>query len=212
MPILNPPLFSEVDEAAANLASAQASEEITAQNVALEVQQSFVDLVSARERIRTSEVLLTQARENLDLAQGRYQVGVGPLIDVTDAELALTQAESEHIQAIVDFKLSEAGYGRPWVCWSNRCVKALEIAVSVRTPRSAGHRRLGKPRVFWGQQNGAKYRLAAVEKGDISAYVSATGTLNPVIMVQVGTQVSGTIEKLFADYNSPVQTDRSSPS
>jgi HlyD family secretion protein len=58
---------------------------------------------------------------------------------------------------------------------------------------------------FWGQQNGAKYRLATVEKGEISAYVSATGTLNPVIMVQVGTQVSGTIEKLFADYNSRVQ-------
>jgi outer membrane protein len=108
VPVLNPPLFSQVDEAAANLASAQASEEITAQNVILEVQQSFVDLVSARERIRTSEVLLESARENLELAQGRYQVGVGPLIDVTDAELALTQAESENIQAIVDFKLSEA--------------------------------------------------------------------------------------------------------
>ena len=108
VPVLNPPLFSQVDEAAAELASAQASEEITAQNIVLEVQQSFVDLVSARERIRTAEVLLTQARENLDLAQGRYQVGVGPLIDVTDAELALTQAESENIQAIVDFKLSEA--------------------------------------------------------------------------------------------------------
>jgi outer membrane protein len=108
VPVLNPPLFSQVNEAAANLASAQASEEITAQNIVLEVQQSFVDLVSARERIRTAEVLLTQARENLELAQGRYQVGVGPLIDVTDAELALTQAESENIQAIVDFKLSEA--------------------------------------------------------------------------------------------------------
>jgi HlyD family secretion protein len=57
---------------------------------------------------------------------------------------------------------------------------------------------------FWGPQNGAKYRTAAVERGDISAYVSATGTLNPVILVQVGTQVSGTIEKLFADYNSQV--------
>jgi outer membrane protein len=108
VPVLNPPLFSQVDAAAASLASAQASEEITAQNVVLEVQQSFVDLVSARERIRTAEVLLTQARENLDLAQGRYQVGVGPLIDVTDAELALTQAESENIQAAVDFKISEA--------------------------------------------------------------------------------------------------------
>jgi outer membrane protein len=108
VPVLNPPLFSELNEAAADLASAQATEEITTQNIVLEVQQSFVDLVSARERMRTAEVLLTQARENLELAQGRYQVGVGPLIDVTDAELALTQAESENIQAIVDFKLSEA--------------------------------------------------------------------------------------------------------
>jgi outer membrane protein len=108
VPVLNPPLFSQVDAAAASLAGAQASEEITAQNIVLEVQQSFVDQVSARERIRTAEVLLTQARENLDLAQGRYQVGVGPLIDVTDAQLVLTQAESENIQAIVDFKLSEA--------------------------------------------------------------------------------------------------------
>jgi outer membrane protein len=108
VPVLNPPLFSQVNQAAANLASAQASEEITAQNIVLEVQQSFVDLVAARERIRSAEVLLESARENLALAQGRYQVGVGPLIDVTDAELALTQAESEHIQAIVDFKTSEA--------------------------------------------------------------------------------------------------------
>jgi HlyD family secretion protein len=51
---------------------------------------------------------------------------------------------------------------------------------------------------FWGPQNGAKYRTAAVERRDIAAYVSATGTLTPVIMVQVGTQVFGTIEKLFA--------------
>ena len=40
----------------------------------------------------------------------------------------------------------------------------------------------GSREYFWGQQNGAKYRLAAVEKGEISAYVSATGTLNPVII------------------------------
>src|SRR5262245_42737028 len=46
--------------------------------------------------------------------------------------------------------------------------------------------------------------MSQVERGDITAYASATGTLNPVIMVQVGTQVSGTIEKLFADFNSTV--------
>ena len=58
---------------------------------------------------------------------------------------------------------------------------------------------------FWAQPGGVKYRMLVLGKGAIDAYVSATGTLNPVIMVQVGTQVSGTIEKLFADYNSAVQ-------
>lgn len=42
------------------------------------------------------------------LAQGRYEVGVGPLIDVTDAQLAFTQAESQYIQALVNFKRAEA--------------------------------------------------------------------------------------------------------
>lgn len=49
------------------------------------------------------------------------------------------------------------------------------------------------------------YRTAAVERGDIVATVSATGTLNAVTTVQVGTQVSGTIQQLYVDYNSPVR-------
>jgi HlyD family secretion protein len=49
------------------------------------------------------------------------------------------------------------------------------------------------------------YRLAKVEKGPITATVSASGTLNPVTSVQVGTQVSGQIKELFVDFNSPVK-------
>ncbi len=49
------------------------------------------------------------------------------------------------------------------------------------------------------------YRLAKVEKGAIIATVSASGTLNPVTSVQVGTQVSGQIKELFVDFNSVVK-------
>lgn len=49
------------------------------------------------------------------------------------------------------------------------------------------------------------YKTAKVERGSIVATVSATGTLNAVTTVQVGTQVSGTIQKLFVDYNSQVK-------
>jgi HlyD family secretion protein len=51
----------------------------------------------------------------------------------------------------------------------------------------------------------AAYKTARVEKGDIVSTVSATGNLAAVVTVQVGTQVSGTIQKLFVDFNSPVK-------
>ncbi len=48
------------------------------------------------------------------------------------------------------------------------------------------------------------YRTAAVERGDISVLVTATGTLSPLTTVQVGSQISGTIAELHADFNSRV--------
>ena len=50
-----------------------------------------------------------------------------------------------------------------------------------------------------------QYRSQAVEKGDISQTVSANGTINPVTLVSVGTQVSGTVKKLYVDFNSKVK-------
>ncbi|MBI3479736.1 MAG: efflux RND transporter periplasmic adaptor subunit [Nitrosomonadales bacterium] len=50
-----------------------------------------------------------------------------------------------------------------------------------------------------------QYRLQAVEQGNISQTVSANGTINPVTLVNVGTQVSGTVKKLYVDFNSKVQ-------
>jgi HlyD family secretion protein len=50
-----------------------------------------------------------------------------------------------------------------------------------------------------------RYRTALVERGDVSATVSATGTVQPVEQVEVGSQVSGTVYRLNADYNSVVE-------
>ena len=50
-----------------------------------------------------------------------------------------------------------------------------------------------------------KFRQARVEVGPITAAVSATGTLNPVVSVQVGSQVSGQIKEILVDFNSPVK-------
>jgi HlyD family secretion protein len=50
-----------------------------------------------------------------------------------------------------------------------------------------------------------QYNTARVDRGPITAIVTATGTINPVVSVQVGSQVSGKIAKLFADFNSVVK-------
>ena len=51
----------------------------------------------------------------------------------------------------------------------------------------------------------SSYQTATVARGPITQLVTATGTLNPVVNVQVGSQVSGNIAKLFADFNSEVK-------
>ncbi len=63
--------------------------------------------------------------------------------------------------------------------------------------------------VWWWKSRAAgaapKYRTADVDRGSIESVVSATGTIRPVVQVEVGSQVSGTVDKLYADYNSRVR-------
>src|SRR6266571_4369246 len=56
-----------------------------------------------------------------------------------------------------------------------------------------------------GNGRAANYQTATITRGPITQAVTATGTLNPVVNVQVGSQVSGNIAKLFADFNSQVK-------
>ena len=56
--------------------------------------------------------------------------------------------------------------------------------------------------------NGPKYRVARVERGPLTAAVSATGNLNAVVIVQVGSQVSGQIKELLVDFNSMVKKNQ----
>jgi HlyD family secretion protein len=77
-----------------------------------------------------------------------------------------------------------------FVPWIVLVVGVLIVASVVRQCRSSA---------------GENYQLATVTRGAITQAVTATGTLNPVVNVQVGSQVSGNISKLFADFNSEVK-------
>ncbi|MGE5172482.1 MAG: TolC family protein [Betaproteobacteria bacterium] len=112
--LLTVPLFQggltkgRVSEARANLIVLEAQRDATRQSILLEVNQSYADMESAKVRIEVMESSLLKARENLELAQGRYEAGIGPYIEVTDAQLAAVQAETDHVQAQYDYQLSVA--------------------------------------------------------------------------------------------------------
>jgi HlyD family secretion protein len=64
--------------------------------------------------------------------------------------------------------------------------------------------------IYWYRQNAAqspeqRYKMQGLEMGDITQTVSANGTLNPVVLVSVGTQVSGTVTRLYVDFNDKVE-------
>lgn len=108
------PIFSgfltkyQVEEANANLNVLRANEESLRQTVFLEVQQAYLNLKDAEERIPTAELTVKQAEENLEIANGRYAAGVGNPIEVTDAEVSLTTAKTAYIQALYDYKVARA--------------------------------------------------------------------------------------------------------
>ena len=52
------------------------------------------------------------------------------------------------------------------------------------------------------------YRLESISRGNIEQSVAANGTINPVTLVNVGTQVSGTVKKLYVDFNDKVKKDQ----
>lgn len=63
---------------------------------------------------------------------------------------------------------------------------------------------------YWKNRREAptEYQTAPVTRGDLTQAVTATGQLDPVVNVQVGSQISGTIIKLFADFNSVVKSNQ----
>ena len=78
------------------------------QQVALEVEQGYANVGSAQERIKASRAAEQAAKENLDLANGRYQVGVGSIIEVTDAQENYVRAEVDYVNSLYNYKIAEA--------------------------------------------------------------------------------------------------------
>lgn len=112
--LLTVPLFSgfltshQVAEARSSVYTLRANEEAFRQQVLLEVRQSYLNLQAAEASIATAELAAQQAKENLDLANGRYAAGVGSPIEVSDAFATYVTSQANYTSSLANYKIAQA--------------------------------------------------------------------------------------------------------
>jgi outer membrane protein len=97
---------SQVRENEALLTSLEAQRDLARQQVRLEVDQARLAVRAAKAAVLAAAEALANAQVRLRLAEGRYQTGVGSVIELGDAQVALTQAAAQKVQA--DYNVSTA--------------------------------------------------------------------------------------------------------
>lgn len=107
---------SKIHGAEADLAKAHETYRDTVDAVNLDVRSNYLNLREAEKRIDTTKLAVSQAEEDYRIAQLRYMNGVGTNTDVLDAQVALTDAKTNYLQAMYDY---------------NTCKTNLETAIGV---------------------------------------------------------------------------------
>jgi outer membrane protein TolC len=108
------PLFNgqstkyQVDEARANVEVLKANEDSIRQQIRLDVQQAYLNIQDMAQQISMSEMTVLQAKENYDLASGRYRTGVGNPIEVADSIITLNNARANLNTALYNLKTAQA--------------------------------------------------------------------------------------------------------
>jgi outer membrane protein len=105
-------MIAQVREKRSLLDSARAQVKVTELNIAQEVEQTYLVVNEAQERIAASQTAVASAQENFRLAQGRFDAGVGTILELTDAQLFLTQAQNTEAQALADYRVALAALER----------------------------------------------------------------------------------------------------
>ncbi len=99
---------AKVKQAKSTLNKAEEQAVQTRNSVELEVRQAYLSMKEAENRIGATQVAVDKATEDLKIAQTKYYAGVGTNLDVIDAQLALTQSQTNYTQALYDFNVNKA--------------------------------------------------------------------------------------------------------
>jgi outer membrane protein len=107
------PLFTgfmienQILEAKAQKAAAEAASMNIEQALTQQVTNSYLDTISLAQQIKLGEEQVKTAQEALHLAKQRYKLGLGSVVEVTQAEVAVTAAQTRLAEAQYDYKIAE---------------------------------------------------------------------------------------------------------
>ncbi len=98
----------KIKEAKAKLAAADSQVFKLEKDIYHSVQKAYVNMVQYEKKIPLTEVAVKQTYENLELAMGRYEVGLGNFLEVQDAIVNYNQAQESYVKLIFDYNVSVA--------------------------------------------------------------------------------------------------------
>ncbi len=147
---VNVPIFdgglgaARIQEAKAIVSGAQTSRRSAVDQVTLEVQQAYIAIAQARDRVQVSEAEVAQAREAYRLSRVRYTAGVSqtptvsPQLELSNAEVALTVAETNRLNALYDYNVARCQLDRAVGRYSYGMGQGFSNPPSSRVTGSAG--------------------------------------------------------------------------
>jgi outer membrane protein len=113
--------FARITEAQARARQADALQAQLNAAIRLQVEEAFLNLATARQRVQVARGAVSEAKESLRILQNRYEAGLATMTSVLQAEAARTNAEKNYLNAVYDYRLSYA---------------ALELATGELSPDS----------------------------------------------------------------------------
>lgn len=105
-------LKKQVDESKANYQKDLADFENVRQSVYLDVKQAYIDLYNAQDSIPVARLSMKRAKEQYNLASGRYKVGLGDAIELKDAENTYRTAQLDYYSALLNYNVAAANIER----------------------------------------------------------------------------------------------------
>lgn len=99
---------SEIDAGKIQVKLAQNEIDLLKQNIYFEVQSAYIDMVQLEKQIPLLAVKVRQTLENLELADGRYFVGIGDYIELQDAKVNYNNAQQAYVEAVYNYNVARA--------------------------------------------------------------------------------------------------------